>query len=216
MLFLVVLETLLLALLLILLPPLVREMLKDDGLRTAFPVEHILLWIGLFSGGLALVFILELIPARAVRGDAINLSPWFLLACGLFCVGGFGLRVAKFSRSLHSSQTKGFQLSLPFAVSASALLISVYLAFTAIDHWWFLRGAEAGVAAPQAIGALDVNCPLALIRVTEQDVEYRCPSSVIFNERYTKPFLPWPLYRSGRSAQLKEKYDEMKRNLTNH
>lgn len=215
MLFLAVLETLLLALLLILLAPWVR-MFMPDGPRTAFAGEHIPLWIGMLSGGLALIYVVELLPGQTVQADAINLSPWFLLTCGLFCAWGFGVRLLKLSRSLHSSQTIGLQLSLPFGVSAFALMASVYLLFTAVDHWWFLRGTDAGVAAPQALGATDVDCPLALFRVTEQDAQYRCPTSVMFNKHYTKPFLPWPLYTSGHSTLSKAKYDEMMRNVVSN
>lgn len=210
MLFLIVLEALLLAVIVILVRQLQHRSLKAP-LRTAFGREHMALAAGLIAGTIGLVSVLGMFTPPTIRIDTTNFTPWFVLACGLFCAVGFGLRLATLGRRLHSSQSSGLQWSLPFGTSAAAVAASVYLAFTALDHWWFFRGEVAGVAAPQLIEVDDISCGLVLFRLTEHDAQYRCPTAVMFNELYSEPFLPWPQYKSGRSALLKEKYEELLR-----
>ena len=78
------------------------------------------------------------------------------------------------------------------------------LSAMAADHWWFFRdGAETGWTSPVAIGATDVPCQMALVRIDESDVEYRCAGAVVFNALGEQPFVPWPGYETGRSVDLK-------------
>lgn len=213
MLFLAVLEILLMAALAILVSPLVRVVVRSEDWRGTLTREHLLLLLGISAGAGALLSLLELTAGESVSARAVNLSPWFVLACGSFCGWGFGLRVIRLSRPLQASRATGLQPSLPLGVGVSGVLASAYLAFTALDHWWFYRGQHAGVVAAQAMGVTDVECPLAIFRVDKDSARYRCPTSLVFNQRYTKPFLPWPQYQSGRSTLLKELYDEQLRQV---
>lgn len=198
------LATVLLALMGILLTPFVRDVVVGGDRARTIGVEGALMWLGMVSGTLAFLSLLDLLAAETVAGDAINYSPWLVLVCGISCLAGFGLRLVRVGQGLRGSRSTSVLLSLSFGAMCVAVLGSAYLAVTAADHEWFFRGGNSGTADVGGMGIGEVDCVRVLFRLRDEDALYRCPTSGVFNARYAEPFVPWPLYTTGRSRRLKE------------
>lgn len=95
-------------------------------------------------------------------------------------------------------------------------LAAVYLLFTVVDHVWFFRGPHTGWTSPIAVGATDVPCEYALVRMepTSNTVAYRCPTVLAFFQSSATPFVPWPAYTAGESASLKEALKDLMDKVT--
>lgn len=144
---------------------------------------------------------------KAINGAATNWSPLLVLSTGLIMFSRFG--ASAFARARELAGSRAGVVDLRFGGLFVGALASLFLVFCALDHFWFARGGESGVASPQAMGVSDVPCDLAIFRVEKDTIEYRCPKDIVFNDRFTHPFIPWPSYIEGRSALFKQKYDEM-------
>ncbi len=85
-------------------------------------------------------------------------------------------------------------------------LAAVYLMLTVVDHLYFFRGPHTGWTSPIAVGAKDVPCKYALVRMepASDTVAYRCPTVLAFFQGSATPFVPWPAYTAGESSSLKE------------
>lgn len=96
-------------------------------------------------------------------------------------------------------------------VCVIGMLGGIYLVGATLDHWWFFRGDpdRTGLVDPAAVGASDVPCEFALVRVDENDAQYRCPRGLMFNPLSGRPFVPWPGYQAGRSVALKTGIDRL-------
>jgi len=77
------------------------------------------------------------------------------------------------------------------------------------SHLMFTHGEHAGTVAFDAFrdAAPDIECDASVLLFRwngERDspVEYRCPTVYLLNRHASKPFLPWPDYRAGQSADL--------------
>lgn len=98
---------------------------------------------------------------------------------------------------------RAFALTLNGGLVVAAL----YIVGACVDHWRFVAGrGEMGIAAAQLLGADDVQCDnIVLIRMQQDFVEYRCPTSVVWGGTFVHwPFMPWPDYTTGRSVALKQ------------
>lgn len=95
-------------------------------------------------------------------------------------------------------------------------LAAVYLMFTVVDHLWFFRGPHTGWTSPIAVGAKDVPCAYALVRMepTSETISYRCPTVLAFFQNSATPFVPWPAYTAGESASLKEALKDLMDEVT--
>ncbi|HEY4368696.1 MAG TPA: hypothetical protein VGN07_15785 [Steroidobacteraceae bacterium] len=174
-----------------------------------FGVTACLLTISVVSAGVAAGLILGIFEPAAIRLDSTNFTPALVFVCGVFGVVGFAIRLWSIGQALSVPVPSVGRISGSSGASMLAFAASAHLAFTAVDHWWFYRGAATGIASPMAMGVKDVACSQAVFRVEGSDAVYRCPKWMMFNQRYAKPFVPWPDYVSGHSKVLKDKYDEL-------
>ncbi|MGQ3054940.1 MAG: hypothetical protein ACT6S0_24380 [Roseateles sp.] len=147
----------------------------------------------------------------AIAGDAINWTPILAFAAGIGA-----LLVFTYESTLWAHAGSQWGNDRPLAkgrrvLSGVGIALGIYLAFTAIDHWWFFRGDDAGFAAADFVGADEVPCEVALVRVDGDALAFRCPTALTFNVLYGTPFVPWPEYTTGRSVEFKNKIDEMMR-----
>lgn len=198
MLFLLWLETLLVVALVILI---------NAARQSTIMRRHLLLLSGWVSGVAALASSFGLFDGPTVRGDATNYTPFLVLVCGLLFAAWFGMQAFSLSRSLRTSnQTR---INVPFGLALLSLIGSMYLLFTATDHWWFFRTTDAGVANLIGLDVHEVKCDMVLVRLEEYRAVYRCPRSAVFNASYSAPFVPWPHYDEGVSRRLKGKLDEI-------
>lgn len=49
----------------------------------------------------------------------------------------------------------------------------------------------------------------AIVRIDGDDAIYRCPTYMVFGPYSETPFIPWPAYVEGRSAELKAALDAL-------
>jgi len=87
------------------------------------------------------------------------------------------------------------------------------------SHLLFTHGEHAGTVAFDAFrdAAPDIQCDASVLLIRwsgEQDspVQYRCPTTYLLNRHASRPFLPWPDYREGYSADLAVVLHEMLKN----
>lgn len=95
-------------------------------------------------------------------------------------------------------------------------LAAAYLMFAVVDHLWFFRGPDTGWTSPIAVGAKDVPCEYALVRMdpASDTVAYRCPTVLAFFQGSATPFVPWPAYTAGESTSLKAAIKELMDKMT--
>ncbi len=59
-------------------------------------------------------------------------------------------------------------------------------------------------------GVDDLLCEsYAIVRIDGDDAIYRCPTYMVFGPYSETPFIPWPAYVEGRSAELKAALDAL-------
>jgi hypothetical protein len=172
---------------------------------------HSLLFACELAGAVAIGLIVGVLEPAIVRGDSVNFTPLAVFVCGLFGAAAFAIRLGMIGRQILGAGTSERGVSAAFGVSGLALLSALYLTFTAVDHWWFFRRHDSGIASPMAMGLADVTCRSGAFRIDGSEVVFRCPTLMILNQRYTNPFIPWPYYVSGRSERLEDKYDRLMR-----
>lgn len=89
-----------------------------------------------------------------------------------------------------------------------AIVATLLLTFIFANSLWFVSGT--GVVSPFVLGDRensDVNCPRETMLVHYNrggPSEWRCPTGMMLMAGTSRPFLPWPDYRSGRSQQLSD------------
>ncbi|RUR71935.1 hypothetical protein EJP67_33300 [Variovorax guangxiensis] len=178
----------------------------------ALPAGHPALRAGLFAVVLlcslaflsALDVFARVFAGGAIAGTAMNWTPVFAFVAGAATLAAFTQESIVAGRS-------PFRSTVWNMVRIASYGFGIYLLICAVNHWWFFRGEDAGYASAEAVGATDVPCDIALVRVDGDAIDFRCPSTVIFNGLYSAPFVPWLEYTSGRSVEFKTKVDEMMR-----
>lgn len=92
------------------------------------------------------------------------------------------------------------------------LVLSLYMGVVALQHEAFYMGHHSDDVGMANLGYLresgevsDVQCPADLVIV--KDVRsgrgaYRCPTVFVLGKFTDKPFIPWPGYIDGESAQM--------------
>lgn len=153
----------------------------------------------------------KLFSQGAIAGDAINWTPVFAFLAGL---GAFVVFTYESTLWTHAGSRWAGEPPLAKGrrvVSVLGIGLGIYLAIAAVDHWWFFRGDEAGFSDAGFVGAKEVPCGMALVRVDGDAFAFRCPTALAFNTLYSAPFVPWPDYTSGHSVEFKTKIDAMVR-----
>ncbi|MDP9897388.1 hypothetical protein J2W32_006455 [Variovorax boronicumulans] len=157
---------------------------------------------------LCVVFLqaLGILGPQAIAANATNYTPGLIFILGMVSFGFFAAVLVYQRTSQELTHARA-------GTAVFAALAGIYLMFTAVDHWWFIRGDEekTGWASPSAMGVKEVDCDFALVRVEDEVITYRCAHLFVFGKLYAHPFVPWPSYSSGTSAEMKAKHDELMR-----
>jgi len=161
------------------------------------------------AGGIAAVTGLTDLPAGPQQSGGPNHSIEYLLFFGgsALLVAGTGLV------SMWRAGGDRSKLAWRSGLRVWALLASVYLCASVADHIRFVRGGNLVIADAQALRAVDVACQGLLIATLRDGAPspYRCAHGPVWGVISGAPFLPWPSYSSGESAQLRAKIDEVSR-----
>ena len=158
---------------------------------------------------IALLFVLTGLSVLQLLDVPYLPTPALVLVFGFISATTYIYALAWLQRE-HPSSTK--RLGACVLGAAAGL----YLAGTAIDHFWFFRGDpdRAGWVSSEAVEAPDAPCirGLAIVRLEEDGAEFRCPRSLVFDTMSSRPFIPWPGYDAGKSTELKMGIERMMKN----
>jgi hypothetical protein len=146
---------------------------------------------------------------KGVPGDARNWVPLALFAFGVLSAVVFGLKFARMYRAGTDKTVTGWRSG----ISLACVVLGIYVAGAAVDHWlFFVNNENSGVASADGLGVGDIQCEqMVLVRLTESGADYRCPLSLSLGGMASKPFVPWPSYTSGHSKALKSAIDSATR-----
>lgn len=102
-----------------------------------------------------------------------------------------------------------------YGLAIWAVAAGLYISGAAVDHWIFFRdGEHSGIAAADLLGVKDIKCEsMILVRTTSQTAIYRCPKSWAWGTYSDHPFVPWPSYQEGESADLKNRLEALQRDM---
>jgi len=159
---------------------------------------------------IAVWFTFYLSPANqlGVPGDARDWVPAAIFAFGVASIAVFVGKVVRILKAKSDNSVMGWRIG----ISVGCVICGIYLTGTAVDHWAFFADTEnSGTVAMDAINASDTKCHgMAIVRLTANDAEYRCPHSIILANMTSQPFVPWPSYDSERSRDLKVKLETLR------
>lgn len=91
-----------------------------------------------------------------------------------------------------------------------AIMATLLLTFIFANSLWFISGKGVGVVSPFVLGERgnsDVNCSretMLVHYIRGAPSDWRCPTGMMLMAGTSRPFLPWPDYRSGQSQQLSD------------
>ena len=149
------------------------------------------------------------------RAMPIHRTNWVAVAAFAFGVASaaiFGWHVVRYIRGNGDYSRTGWRIGL----SGIALLCGVYLACATMDHWWFYRGEQAGMIDGRFLASRypQLDCPdMVLFRMGNETAVYRCPTRIFLGGMTVTPFVPWPAYVQGESAELKRVLDTLMTDL---
>ncbi|WP_109718088.1 hypothetical protein [Pantoea allii] len=125
--------------------------------------------------------------------DVVSVSTQWAGAAGAVCLSGLYFMLAR---------RAGKRFWYTGAFTASALL-----AFIFSNSLWFVSHRDAAIASPVLLGEGEEYCdaPAMLVRYhPDAPSDWRCPTGVVLMGESSRPFLPWPDYRQGKSRQMSE------------
>jgi hypothetical protein len=104
----------------------------------------------------------------------------------------------------------GFGVRAPLLPLVLCFVLSLYFFAASLLHISFVSHSSESplvnlsrLRLLEAVPDIDCDSPLLLIsRTTSSLVRYRCPTSLLFGSLTQYPFLPWPDYTEGHSADL--------------
>lgn len=90
---------------------------------------------------------------------------------------------------------------------------SLYILAAAVDHLWFWRDDQTGIATELLYDGTDVTCGagVIMVRLDGDAFVYRCPLGIVLGRVGSAPFTPYPGYAEGRSNELAAVYERMAR-----
>ena len=167
----------------------------------------------LVDTGVLLAAVLMLVPfsleiAAAISGRESSLGVYSGAISGGGAVLGLAVFGVRLSR-LRGTASPGF-----WAVGSNVLglLLSAYIGMVALQHEAFYAGHDSDDIGMANLGFLreageakDVACTadLVIVKGIKSGVgAYRCPTVLVLGKFSDKPFIPWPGYVEGESAQM--------------
>lgn len=134
-----------------------------------------------------------------IRMDARNWTPDVYFVFGIVSLLLFGTKVVT---ALRSGKDGG---SLRFGLSVWAVIASLYMCGTVIDHWIFFRDHNKSGTMDVGFTGQQMTCSgnVVLVQLKPDTAVYRCPTSIRLGRDYGQPFVPWPSYVQGESSTLK-------------
>jgi len=169
-----------------------------------------LVWLYIIPAGLMLAPVMAsmLDELQLRRGNPIAISTG-IVSVALALLGALIVLAATVIDGVRHRTERGFGLSarrLVLAASASLVLVS------AASHLMFIRDAGTVTAGTVTFEFFrdevkDMHCEAGLILIRwdqspNSPVQYRCPRGYMLNRHASRPFLPWPDYSAGYSADL--------------
>lgn len=138
-----------------------------------------------------------------------NASVWIAFAGALAAIGYYGAGLVAAYKSGHMGFGRTGRLVAPVACAALVLLITgIQLEFA--------RHKDAGFVSLAIMRdqVHDMQCrsDIVLARWNQSEgtpVVYRCPHEITLNSFSSTPFIPWPGYRQGESADLAKAMGEI-------
>jgi len=119
--------------------------------------------------------------------DVVSVSAQWAVAAGAVCLNGIYFMLAR-------RAGKRFWYT-------GAFIASVLLAFIFSNSLWFVLHRDAAIA------------PAVLVRYhPDAPSEWRCPTGVVLMDESSRPFLPWPDYRQGKSSQMSDSINALIKN----
>lgn len=161
--------------------------------------------------GVGFLLGLELLPPGGINMAWPNWSVLAFFIAGVASVLLFGVRLVRIAREPGSGSGRSWR----YGLSLWIMLAGIYMIGTTVDHWWFFHDDQkAGFVDPNFLaGGVECSAPFMLVRIDGDVAEYRCPMTLALGRDYGSPFLPWPLYTHGSSAQLKRDLLAMKEKI---
>lgn len=140
-----------------------------------------------------------------IAGNAFNWTPVFYLAFGLISIILFGVKL--YGKIRQPAKNQG--VALVMGMTLWAVLASVYISLTSVDHLIFFRDHEHSGQMDASYSSQQMTCSggMILVRIKGDTAIYRCPQSVRLGRDYSAPFAPWPSYVEGSSTKLKQNID---------
>lgn len=141
-------------------------------------------------------------------GIALN-ENWLVYGTVLLAV----VSAVNFGQQLLSSAGRSFAY---IGNRVLALFCSATLLFIVANHFLFF-GTDPNLTGFSDLGYFqnmyDVDGLLcegyAIVRIEGSEAVYRCPTSIVYGPFSDAPFIPWPAYMEGRSAELKAAQDAL-------
>jgi hypothetical protein len=141
-----------------------------------------------------------------ISGSAYNWTPLAYLVFGVLSLILFAIKLYRKAREDGKAG-----IGVVFGMTLWAVLASLYISATTVDHFIFWRDREhSGMIAADFSGeSLTCSGGMVLVRFEGETAIYRCPQSVSFGRDYGEPFVPWPSYIEGSSATMKGRIDAL-------
>lgn len=156
-------------------------------------------WLALVAFSIPFAEMIWSLSARDGFADERNWFPPALLIFGLMTTALYGWKFYSLYKVGGDRSRAGWR----GGISASCVVLGLYVSGAALDHLMFFRkGQLSGFADARSLGVADVDCEIAVVRLQEDGADYRCPHSVVLGMESAAPFAPWPSYTSGHSVQL--------------
>jgi len=166
---------------------------------------HSSAWLYLIPAFLTLApfFASMLDEVQLIRGHGIAISAG-IISVALALFGALVVLVATVVEGIRHRIEPGFGFSvrrLVLAASASVVLVA------ATSHLMFIRDAGSVLFDAFRSEVNDMHCEASRILIQwdqspDTPVRYRCPRGYMLNRHASLPFLPWPDYSEGYSADL--------------
>jgi len=192
-----------------------RAFIGTSDIRALHKCMHSPIWLHTIPAGLMVAPVIASMfdELRLQGGHPIAISTG-IVSVALALLGAFVVLAATVVDGIRHRTEGGFGFSakrLTLAASASLVLIA------ATSHLMFAR--DAGTVAFEFFRdeVNDMHCEASRILIQwdhspDFPVRYRCPRWYMLNRHASLPFLPWPDYREGYSADLAVALHEMLKN----
>jgi len=192
-----------------------RAFIDTSDIRALHKRMHSPIWLHTIPAGLMVAPVIASMfdELRLQGGHPIAISTG-IVSVALALLGAFMVLAAIVVDGIRHRTEPGFGFSakrLTLAASASLVLVA------ATSHLMFTRDAGTVLFDAFREEVSDMHCEAGRILIQwdhspDSPVRYRCPRGYMLNRHASLPFLPWPDYSEGYSADLAVALHEMLEN----